>query len=256
MPKRCVLLTFDDGLRENHNVVAPILCSLGIPAIFFVTTSFVDNRELADEQKKNMLIQSLASKTDSAIYREVSRILEETGIRGKDLSSRIRSITYRQRNVLNRLASVLACDFIGYCMSVQPYLTSNQIRDLMKQGFSIGAHSIDHPLYSELSLDEQLAQTLDSVGWLSSRFHYDCEAFAFPYRDAGISPEFFEKAFADGRLKVSFGTSGMHRHFFKRNLTRCTMEDPGHRAAEILGREFAVTLLRKPSWTTAFQASS
>ena len=41
------LLTFDDGLSECYQVVAPILKEKGIPATFFLCSAFVDNHELA-----------------------------------------------------------------------------------------------------------------------------------------------------------------------------------------------------------------
>jgi peptidoglycan/xylan/chitin deacetylase (PgdA/CDA1 family) len=149
--------------------------------------------------------------------------------------------------VLDELGSVLRYDFAAYSASAQPYLTSEQIRDLIKKGFAIGAHSVDHPLYSELGLQEQLMQTRESLRWLSDSYQYDCNAFAFPYTDAGISLEFFQKAFADGCLKVSFGTGGMSRHFFPRNLARFTMERTDLPAAQILARQFGRTLLRSLS---------
>lgn len=34
-------ITFDDGYRDNHDVAAPILAELGLPATFFVTTGFI-----------------------------------------------------------------------------------------------------------------------------------------------------------------------------------------------------------------------
>lgn len=248
LPKRSFLLTFDDGFRETYDIVAPILYAQGIPAVFFVTTAFVDNRELCYQQKMSLLIRTLASLKDSSVNRKVSQLLEVEGVRGSDLASRIRNVSYSQRHLLDELGLFLKCDFADYAASVQPYLTSEQINKLLMQGFAIGSHSIDHPLYSELSLEEQLRQTHESLSWLSNRFQYNCQAFAFPFRDAGVSPEFFQMAFSDGRLKVSFGTSGMHRHYFPRNLTRNTMENTNRNAAQILAREFAVTLLRKPPW--------
>jgi peptidoglycan/xylan/chitin deacetylase (PgdA/CDA1 family) len=248
LPKRSFLLTFDDGFREIYDIVAPILYARGIPAVFFLTTAFVDNSELCYQQKISLLIRTLAALGDSPVSRKVSQALDDEGVKGPDPLSRIRSIGYRRRNVLDVLGRLLEFDFAAYAASVQPYLTSEQVKGLMRQGFAIGSHSIDHPLYSELSLEEQLRQTHESVNWLSNRFQYDCQAFAFPFRDAGVSPEFFQMAFADERLKVSFGTSGMHRHYYPRNLTRNTMENTNRNATQILAREFAVTLLRNPPW--------
>jgi len=246
LPKRCFLPTFDDGFREIYDVVAPILHAQGVPAVFFLITSVIDNRKLCYPQKKSLLIRALDSVGDSQAKQEVSRILIENEIKGPDPTSCIRSIYYRQQHILDELGTVLECDFSSYVSSVQPYLTSEQIRDLMKMGFDIGAHSIDHPLYSELTLDEQLDQTRDSLRGLSNRFQYNCRSFAFPYSDAGISPEFFQKAFSDGYLKVSFGIGGIRRGYFPKNLPRFSMERTNLPAALILARQFARAILQGP----------
>ena len=248
LPKRCFLPTFDDGFREVCDVVAPILRAQGSPAVFFLTTSVVDNRDLCWTAKKSLLIRALASLGDSPAKREGSQILTKAGVRGADMRSRIRGITYRQRHVLDELGPVLGCGFSAYVASAQPYLSSIQIVDLMRQGFAIGAHSSDHPRYSELSLEEQLVQTHGSVSWLSSRFQYECEAFAFPFSEAGVSPEFFQNAFAAGRLRVCFGNGRMGRHLFPRHLTRYTMEAPDLGASQLLAREFCLSFLRSRPW--------
>ncbi len=248
LPKRCFLLTFDDGFREIYDIVAPILYARGIPAVFFVTTAFVDNYELCYQQKMSLLIRTLVSFGDSSASQQVSQLLDDGGIEGTDISARIRGVNYHQRHLLDSIGLILNYDFTEYANSVQPYLTSKQIKNLMMQGFDIGSHSIDHPLYSELSLEEQLRQTHESLSWLSNHFQFNCQAFAFPFRDVGVSPEFFQMAFADGRLKVSFGTGGMHCHYFPRNMTRNTMENTNRNAKLILAREFAVTFLGKPPW--------
>ena len=180
---------------------------------------------------------------------EVARILIKAGTKGVDLASQIRSISYRQRHILDELGAILDCDFAQYVSSIQPYLTSEQIRNLIKLGFAIGAHSIDHPPYSELRLEEQLIQTHGSLSWLSNRFQYECQAFAFPSNDTLVHSEFFQKAFADGHLKVSFGIHSMYRHFFPRNLERFTMEQNYISAKQILSREFFKCLWGKPPWT-------
>ena len=248
LPKRCFLMTFDDGFREIYDVVAPILSSQGIPAVFFLNPSVLDNQELLYQQKQSLLIHALASLSDSSIEQEVSQVLINAGVGGPDLSSCIRNITYRQRHVVDDLGEFLGCDFQAYAAEVRPYLTSAQTRELIAKGFSIGAHSIDHPLYSELSLQEQLANTRDSIDYFSNCFQYECQSFAFPYRDTGVSSEFFREIFSDGGLKVTFGIHGMRHHFFPRNLERFTMEYPNLKAPQILAREFCTAFLRSPLW--------
>jgi peptidoglycan/xylan/chitin deacetylase (PgdA/CDA1 family) len=155
---------------------------------------------------------------------------------------RIREIYYRQRHILDELAPILRCDFPAYVHSAQPYLTSPQVADLMSRGFAIGAHSVDHPLYTELDLAEQLQQTRQSLAWLSQHFRYECQSFAFPYQDAGVSPDFFAQAFQGGSLKVSFGIGRLRPHFYRRNLPRFSMERTSLPAAHIVARQFGRAL--------------
>jgi peptidoglycan/xylan/chitin deacetylase (PgdA/CDA1 family) len=248
LPKRCFLPTFDDGFRETHDVIAPILASFGVDGVFFINTAVLDNRELLGEQKKCLVIGALGSQGNSPARREVSQALAKVGFEGQGLTYSIRSLTYRQRHILDTLEAILECDFKAYAAKVRPYLTTAQTVTLTKMGFSIGAHSVDHPLYSELSLEEQLAQTQGCFDYLWKHFKYRCQTFAFPYMDTGISPDFFQRIYADGRLKVSFGSDGMHRHFFPRNLERFKMEYPDLNALQIAAREFYLAAMRKPSW--------
>src|SRR5215831_12481219 len=46
LPRNPVMITFDDGYRSCHDVALPILREMGIPATFFIATSFVAERRL------------------------------------------------------------------------------------------------------------------------------------------------------------------------------------------------------------------
>lgn len=245
LPARCFLPTFDDGLREIYDIIAPILQRQGVPAVFFLITSAIDNGQLCYPQKKSLLLCALKSRIGAVAEREASMILSNAAIEGSSLSERIQSVHYLKRQVLDALAPVLGCDFNGYAIKVHPYVTSVEVSDLLKRGFSIGAHSVDHPLYSELGLEEQLFQTQESIRWLSHRFQYECESFAFPYRDQGMAPVFFERIFAGGPLQVSFGTGGLRSRLFSRNISRFSMERTDLPAAQIVARQYARALIHR-----------
>ena len=46
LPHNSLLVTFDDGYRDNHDVALPILLRRGVPATFFVATDYVEKRRL------------------------------------------------------------------------------------------------------------------------------------------------------------------------------------------------------------------
>src|ERR1700756_2483900 len=46
LPKRAVVVTFDDGYTDNYEVAMPILDRFGVPAAFYVTVDCVENRRL------------------------------------------------------------------------------------------------------------------------------------------------------------------------------------------------------------------
>jgi len=57
-----VLLTFDDGFHSNRVIAEKILEPLGIQAIFFVVTNFIDQQDLA--RSRDFICQRLGTSTD------------------------------------------------------------------------------------------------------------------------------------------------------------------------------------------------
>jgi peptidoglycan/xylan/chitin deacetylase (PgdA/CDA1 family) len=237
LPARSVLFTFDDGFRECHDVIAPLLKNYGAPAIFFLTTASVDNRELCYIQKQSLLVEALKDNHSKAVLGKTSDELTAADIPTfSDLAYRILAITYRERRVLDDLAEILGCDFEAYLKSQRPYLSSEQITDLLRQGFAIGSHSTDHAVYAELSLNEQVSRTRESTRWLSDRFLTTCRTFAFPCHAHGVTAEFVRSVFAEGSIKICFDTGGCDPHRFPFTLSRFTPELSESPVSETLSR--------------------
>lgn len=242
LPERAFHLTFDDGFREMHDVVMDILLAKGIPATFFLIADFVDNRGMAFHNQISVLLSHCESVGNVSAMREIDALLGKHGVTGPDFKSRLMAIRYSQRHLAPEAAAICGCDLKGYLSTRQPYLTSAKARTLLAKGFSIGAHSLDHPLYKNIDLGEQIRQTRGSMKFIADTFGVPCRSFAFPHMDAGVKQEFFEAMFGGDGLEISFGTGGMQPHFFKRNLERFTMEKTDMPAAQILARQYAKKL--------------
>jgi peptidoglycan/xylan/chitin deacetylase (PgdA/CDA1 family) len=245
LPERAFLLTFDDGFREMHDIVAPILSAKGVSATFFLNSAFVDNRELCYLNKASLLVDQYLRHSTAAITQELMRLLASSGIYSRDVPSGIRAIGYKERAVADELARVLELDYEAYLSSVRPYLTASQVRSLIASGFSIGAHSIDHPLYASIALEEQLRQTIASVRAIRQAFQLSYGAFAFPHSDRSVSKEFFDRLSSAGVVDVSFGTAGLLRDTISTHIQRFSLEAPVEPARRILAFQHIRRVVKK-----------
>lgn len=55
LPQRAILITFDDGLDEQHRFARPVLDEMGIPGLYFVNTSCIDGASLSTVHALHLL---------------------------------------------------------------------------------------------------------------------------------------------------------------------------------------------------------
>ncbi len=228
--KPSFLLTFDDGLSEYSQVAAPILAKKGIPAVNFINTDFIDNKGLFFRFKESLIVEQLES--DTKCKSSLSAILE---CNEGDVARKVLSLGYKDKETLDRCAEAIGLDFGKYLREHKPYMTTEEIKSLEKQGFRFGAHSTDHPLYSQLTIQEQVEKTDTSLKQMSSILEHDSKAFSFPFTDAEVSKDFFDKCGA----RITFGTAGIKHDSVATNYQRIPMEGHGISCKDILAGEYA-----------------
>jgi peptidoglycan/xylan/chitin deacetylase (PgdA/CDA1 family) len=111
--KYCAI-TFDDGRIISNNSLR-LMEEYQISATFFITTNFIDNIKIPDEER--------------------------------------------------------------YC----PFLSWDQIEDLIKRNHIIGAHTISHPNLCKLSSEQVLYEMKESKKILEQKYDNTCNHFAAPY---------------------------------------------------------------------------
>ncbi|MCU4173846.1 polysaccharide deacetylase family protein [Carboxylicivirga sp. N1Y90] len=207
IPVNSVLLTFDDGLSVVYSQIRPILLKHKVPAVFFINPHFIDNKDLHYQRKKNLLHKSLKDNDLIGDFESASNLLKDAGISSKSISSGIDQISYRNRKVLNDLARCMSFSFDEYLTKNKIYLDSSQIKEMIEQGFYFGGHSLDHPDFNELSIQEQYEQTVGSIDEVCEMYKQKQRVFAFPRNDNKIKNEFFEMVAP--HCEASFGVGGM-----------------------------------------------
>lgn len=237
--RKFFFLTFDDGFREMYDIVAPILLGKGIPATFFISSAFIDNKALCHDHKKSLLIERLQRGISEPERQRIDNILASAGIGRLNTAMGLRSVPYDRRAVLDDAAAVLSLDFQEYLVRRMPYLTSAQARTMIEQGFCVGGHSIDHPPFSMISIGEQVRQSVESVRFMKEKFHLTYGVFAFPYSDRGITGEFFARLGATGAVEACFGTNGLMDEARSDMLQRISLEQTMMPAEKIIAYQYA-----------------
>lgn len=240
-------LTFDDGLQEFYSVIAPILKEKGVPATNFLNSAFIDNHDLFYRYKISLIRERLKSQKNPEMLREIADLLD---LRTPDfpvINEKLDRLNQKDLEIIHPIASRLEIDYDKFLAEYRPYLTSKQVRELISGGFSFGAHSVDHPQYRLLSLQEQIEQTQRSVDLVCSTFDIKYRCFAFPFTDFGISRAFFHHFFRqEPQLDLSFGSAGIKEDLYPQHLQRIPMETQFLKGKQILHGEYLYYLLKDP----------
>jgi len=245
------ILTIDDGLRQVHDLMAPILLRKGIPATFFLNTGFLDNKDMFYRLKVSVLMEQLLTRQNTNLANEVKEACKRYSINYRQPED-LKKITYLQKGVLEELKEI---DFRDYQEKEQPYLTTEQVQRLRQQGFTVGAHSVTHPYFPLLSEEEQISETLESIRTVKAEFAMSDGLFSFPFTDFEIKKSFFKAI--QQEVSLSFGTANLKKDCIPNNYQRVPMEVPGNEAAEvILKTQYFYHFIKKASGKSSIQRNA
>ncbi|MEE4198266.1 MAG: polysaccharide deacetylase family protein [Bacteroidales bacterium] len=242
-----VLFTFDDGLQEIKTFILPLLKQKGIPALFFVNPAFVDNKDLFYRYKASIILETIKNRKHHSVLKSVARVLKIPAADSYSIRQAVLRIDYPGKDRLDLLANLLELDFSEYLKKNMPYLTTPQLKAMQNDQFALGAHSIDHPEFYNLSLDEQLNQATQSMAWVQKELNPKNNFFAFPFTDFNVSAEFFETLYSDYTNKpdLTFGCAGLKDEFFKFHIQRVPFEIKNSSAKATLKNEYFAYLIKK-----------
>jgi peptidoglycan/xylan/chitin deacetylase (PgdA/CDA1 family) len=220
LPKNAFHLSFDDGLKECAEIIAPILIKKGIPSTFFVNPGFVDNKQLFHKYKASLIFRKLNESPAS----EAEKILGDNKLQGE----KTLKATILQNKILDKIAVMLGINFDEFLVKQKPYLSTEQLLKLKEQGFSIGAHSFYHPEFWMIPEEEQLVEIKKSMDWLVEKINPEIKAFSFPFTDSGVSQKVMEALKKVDICDISFGTAGIKYDEFETHFQRYPVEIPGN----------------------------
>lgn len=185
LPKRAVVLTFDDGYENNLSVALPVLQKYRVPATFFITASAVQQGVMWND-----LVKEAIYRCDKAELNMPELGLEQVGIcstaEKSELIDQLLEKLKAMRLQQQREAVALICQRTGITPERRLMLTEQQLRQFAStEGVTVGCHTFYHPMLSVCSQDEVMADLQASKAYLQEIVGEPVDYFAYPYGKYG-----------------------------------------------------------------------
>ena len=161
-PRRAVVITFDDGYRDNLLTARPILERHGVPATVFVITGYTGTNR-------------------SFWWDDLERISRDAGESRDELRAsrqRLRELPDAERR---RVLAALGANPQPASPDSLP-LTPEELVALTRDGLvEAGAHTVTHPWLPGLPQAEQLAEIVASRTYLEELLDRRIASFSYPH---------------------------------------------------------------------------
>lgn len=153
------------------------------------------------------------------------------------------SLTYADQNIINEIGRETQIDFERYLKKVAPYMTAEEIKQLVSQGYSVGGHSHDHPLYQKYSPKSKWNKL--KVWFLWKIISRTEKYFAFPFTAEGVENKTIGRFTTELKIDLLFGTAGLRDPFESKLIERIPMEVGKFSAEQIIKNEYSWYLLKR-----------
>lgn len=179
---RHVLITFDDGYRDNYDVAFPILRGSGLRAAFFVSTGYIDHPRLPWWDEIARLVHtSRPSTLELAPWLGAPLDLgeEEPAIRA--LLRIHKTIPASQTTAyLNALREALHDGGDATNAARDSWMTWDMLREMRAAGMTIGGHTVNHPNLGMMTADEQRQEISECGRRIREELGEAMSCFSYP----------------------------------------------------------------------------
>ena len=207
-----MVLTFDDGYRNNLTEALPVLEKHGVPATFYIATGFV---ETGASYWIDRLDYALQKAPDEA--RQVEAVGQSYDLRQldrKQLAEGYKRLRLGVKNTVpddeqmlsefDRISGQLeeaANTSIRDIIDTDPYVSVaswQELRDVAQRGVEIGSHTVDHCRLTGVDKERVAQQLTDSMQHLQERVGEECRHFCYPNGDydAGVAEQVRDAGYA------------------------------------------------------------
>jgi len=184
--KNGLLITFDDGYKDNYTYAYPILTKYSVPATIFLTTDFIDGKMWMWQDIFRYIINNTPNRRKLIKFGSLEFTLD-TEDEAERLNARrtfyayFKDFPYKKRiEKLKTLATILDVNVPKRPPEKFAPLSWDDIRDMSKHNIEFGAHTCSHEIMSKITSGDGLYEALQSKNRIETELQSGIFTFAYP----------------------------------------------------------------------------
>jgi peptidoglycan/xylan/chitin deacetylase (PgdA/CDA1 family) len=182
LPAHPLLITFDDGYRDNFSNAYPILAERKFPALIFLASDYMQGEtpffwdyvaycfQHTHLRSAELPVLGFVSWSDQ---REKKLIVS----RWVNLIKRLPD--QEKKSAVSELASILEVEIVPGAFS-ELYVTWDQVREMNQNGIEFGAHTAGHPILTSIPLSQVEDELVRSKRKIEAEIEKPIISFAYP----------------------------------------------------------------------------
>lgn len=180
LPRRALVVTFDDGYADNATRAVPVLQRLGLRATFFVATSFLDGGRMFNDTVIECIRRSPLDAVDLAGFGLGKLPLTNVDERRQAIEQVLPRVKYlglqeredRLRDLVRLLRPAALPDDL--------MMSTRQLQGMHSSGMEIGGHTHRHPILRLVPDDVARSEVAEGRRHLQDLIQAPVDVFAYP----------------------------------------------------------------------------
>lgn len=192
--KDVVVLTFDDGYRDNYTHVYPVLKECKVPATIFLATDYIGTDRLFWYDQVSWALHNASRSPDFGALLDggtPADIVEElrSFFGSPDTSEDTVASLVIKLKALPEVTRTAVIEKVTELCGVKnrptgedrAMLNWGEVREMAKNGVSFGSHTKSHPKLSAIPVDQARAEIVGSKSMIENEIQKPVTTFAYPY---------------------------------------------------------------------------
>ncbi|MDB5173062.1 MAG: hypothetical protein JWN51_1835 [Phycisphaerales bacterium] len=209
---RHVLLTFDDGYRDNYDTAFPILRSHGVSALFFITTGFIDNSRISWWDEIAWMVRASRRREILPSPWVKERIEFDEPARERAIETLLAVYKALPADAtdayLDEIAHATGSGRYAGNDAERMWMTWDMLREMRQAGMGVGGHTVNHPILANLSRDQQCEEIAGCARRIREETGHPMRWLSYPRGKPGTFDAHIRECLADEKVDLAFSAYG------------------------------------------------